>query len=58
MHPIARPRLALLAGVIFAATGLVYYLFSHDIGGGTMLGILGIAMSLMAYVLMAGSPRG
>ena len=29
-----------------------------DVAGATMLGGLGIAMSLMAYVLVAGSPRG
>jgi hypothetical protein len=58
LHPIPRPRLAILAGVLFAVIGLVYYIVSHDIGGASMLGLLGIAMSLMAYVLMAGSPRG
>jgi hypothetical protein len=58
MHPIPRPRLAILAGVLFVVIGLVYYIVSHDIGGSSMLGLLGIAMSLMAYVLMAGSPRG
>ncbi len=58
MHPIPRPRLAILTGVLFAVIGLVYYLVSHDIGGSSMLGLLGISMSLMAYVLMAGSPRG
>jgi len=58
MHPIPRPRLAILAGVLFAVIGLVYYVVSHDIGGSSMLGLLGISMSLMAYVLMAGSPRG
>jgi hypothetical protein len=44
--------------VLFAVVGLVYYLVSHDIGGASMEAILGIAMSLMAYVLMTGSPRG
>jgi hypothetical protein len=58
MHPIPRPRLAILTGVLFAVVGLVYYLVSHDIGGAAMEAILGIAMSLMAYVLMTGSPRG
>ncbi len=58
MHPIAHPRMAILLGVMFAAIGLIYYLTSHDIGGSSMLGILGIATSLMAYVLMSGSPRG
>jgi len=58
MHPIPRPRMAILTGVLFAAVGIVYYLVSHDIGGASMEMILGIAMSLMAYVLMTGSPRG
>jgi hypothetical protein len=58
MHPIAHPRMAILLGVMFVAIGLIYYLTSHDIGGSSMLGILGIATSLMAYVLMSGSPRG
>jgi len=38
--------------------GVVYYGVSHDIGGASMEVILSIAMSLMAYVLIAGSPRG
>jgi hypothetical protein len=50
--------MAILTGVLFAAVGIVYYLVSHDIGGASMEMILGIAMSLMAYVLMTGSPRG
>jgi hypothetical protein len=58
MHPIPRPRLAILTGLLFAVVGLVYYAVSKDIGGASMEAILGIAMSLMAYVLMAGSPRG
>ena len=58
MHPIARPRLAILTGVIFAIIGIVYYNVSHDIAGAAMEVILAIAMSMMAYVLIAGSPRG
>ncbi|HEY7937010.1 MAG TPA: hypothetical protein VID26_07760 [Candidatus Limnocylindrales bacterium] len=58
MHPIPRPRMAIFTGVLFAAVGIVYYLISHDIGGASMEMILGISMSLMAYVLMTGSPRG
>jgi hypothetical protein len=58
MHPIPRPRLAILTGVLFAVIGVIYYSVSHDIGGASLLAILGIAMSLMAYVLMTGSPRG
>jgi hypothetical protein len=58
MHPIPRPRLAILTGLLFAVVGIIYYSVSHDIGGASMELILGIAMSLMAYVLMTGSPRG
>ena len=58
MHPIARPRLAILTGGIFTVIGIVYYSVSHDIGGASMEVILSIAMSMMAYVLIAGSPRG
>jgi hypothetical protein len=53
-----RPRLAILSGLLFAVVGLIYYLVSHDIGGASMEAILGIAMSMMAFVLMTGSPRG
>jgi len=38
--------------------GIVYYSVSHDIGGASMEIILAIATSMMAYVLIAGSPRG
>ncbi len=58
MHPIPRPRLAILSGVLFAVVGVIYYLVSHDIGGASMEMILGISMSMMFFVLMTGSPRG
>jgi len=58
MHPIPRPRLAIFTGVVFVVVGLVYYSVSHDIGGASMELILGIAMSMMFFVLMTGSPRG
>jgi len=58
MHPIPRPRLAIFTGLLFVVVGLVYYFFSHDIGGASMEMILGIAMSMMFFVLMTGSPRG
>lgn len=58
MHPIPRPRLAIFSGLLFAAVGVIYYAFSHDIGGASMEIILGFSMSLMFYVLMTGSPRG
>lgn len=61
MHPLRHPRNALLAGLIFAGIGVVYWAvqsiagFHVDYAGTTMLLLLGIAMSIMAYVLIAGS---
>ena len=55
---IIKPRYTLLAGVVFVVLGIVYGLLSRDYGGVTMLVALGIAMALMSYVLIAGSPRG
>jgi len=55
---IVKPRLALLAGALFIAIAVVYGVLSRDWGGVTLLGALGVAIALMAYVLVAGSPRG
>ena len=55
---ISKPRFALLAGALFIGLAIVYGVLSRDWGGVTMLGALGVAMALMAYVLVAGSPRG
>ena len=55
---IMRPRRAMLIGLVFAGLGIVYGLLSHDWGGMTMLIGLGLAMGLMAFILMAASPRG
>ncbi len=55
---ITKPRFALLAGAVFIVLALVYGTLSQDWGGVTMLFALGIAMALMAYVLVVGSPRG
>jgi hypothetical protein len=65
MHPLRHPRNAAVVGVIFVIIGAIYWAVpyfsgpnSHlDYAGVTMLGILGIAMALMAYVLVAGSPN-
>ena len=61
MHPLRHPRNAALAGIIFIVVGVVYFLvqigFRHaDYAGVTMLGVLGISMAIMFYVLIAGSP--
>jgi hypothetical protein len=55
---IVKPRYTLLTGVVFVIVAVVYGLLSHDPGGVTMLLALGIAMALMAFVLVSGSPRG
>lgn len=55
---IIKPRYTLLLGALFISVAIIYGLLSRDWGGVTMLGALGIAMALMAYVLVAGSPRG
>lgn len=60
MHPLRHPRNAALVGIIFVVVAAIYYVvqigFVHaDFAGVTMLAILGIAMALMAYVLVAGS---
>jgi hypothetical protein len=63
MHPLKHPRNAVLAGLVFVLVGLVFYLWPTLTGGYfepaglTLLVLLGVAMSIMAYVLVAGSPR-
>ena len=63
MHPIAHPRNALIVGVTFIVVAILYAVLAEPLGypvelaGATMLFALGIAMGLMAYVLIAGSPR-
>jgi len=58
-----KPRLAALIGVTFVALAIVFYLApaglnGHvDYAGLTMILALSIAMSMMFYVLMAGTPR-
>jgi hypothetical protein len=62
MHPLRHPRNAAIVGVIFVITGFAYWAIPYfggwhlDYAGVTMLGVLGIAMAVMAYVLVAGSP--
>ena len=53
-----RPRRTLLIGVLVLGVAGVYGILSRDAGGATMLAALGVAMGLMAYVLVAGSPSG
>lgn len=61
MHPLRHPRNAALVGIIFVVVGVLYWALAVPLGyhieyaGVTMLGVLGIAMAIMAYVLAAGS---
>jgi hypothetical protein len=62
MHPLKHPRNAIFVGLVFVVVGFVYWAipyfggFHLDYAGTTMLGVLGVAMAIMAYVLIAGSP--
>lgn len=61
MHPLKHPRNAVVVGLLFVVIGAAYWAipyFGHwhlDYAGVTMLLVLGIAMSIMFYVLIAGS---
>jgi hypothetical protein len=63
MHPLKHPRNAIFVGLIFVAIAVVYWAipyfggFHLDYAGVTMLAVLGIGMSIMFYVLIAGSPN-
>jgi hypothetical protein len=63
MHPLRHPRNAAFLGIIFVITSAVYWTVQYvgqwhiDYAGVTMLAILGIAMAIMAYVLVAGSSQ-
>lgn len=63
MHVLRHPRNALAVGIVFVLIALVYWLAPTlgngkvDPAGITLLAALGAAMALMAYVLVAGSPR-
>ena len=61
MHPLRHPRNSVFVGLVFVAIAIVYWVvptiggWQVDDAGVTMLLFLGVAMSLMAYVLIAGS---
>jgi hypothetical protein len=68
MHPLRHPRNIFFVGLVFIATAAIYWAAPYvqdsmdhvtpvDYAGTFMLGALGIAMGLMFYVLVAGSPR-
>jgi hypothetical protein len=65
MHPLRHPRNAALVGVLFLVIGVIYLVVPvidglnisvYELAAGTtLLLFLGVAMALMAYVLVAGS---
>lgn len=63
MHPLRHPRNAVFVGLLFVFIGVVFWAvpaiggWHVDYAGVTMLIALGVAMSIMAYVLIAGSPN-
>ena len=63
MHPLKHPRNALVVGITFVVIAAIYWAVPYfggwqlDYAGVTMLVLLGVAMALMAYVLIAGSPN-
>ena len=63
MHILRHPRNALVLGLVFVVFAFFYWAAPYfgnghvDPTGITLLVALGAAMSLMAYVLVSGSPR-
>jgi len=63
VHPIAHPRNAAIVGITFIVVAILYgglapvFGYEVEFAGVTMLFALGIAMGVMAYILIAGSPR-
>jgi len=65
MHPLRHPRNAALAGILFVVIAVIYWAvptfegltvaYNDVVAGATMLLFLGVAMAIMAYVLVAGS---
>jgi len=63
VHPLRHPRNAAAVGLMFVLVGLIYWAVPAfggwliDYAGVTMLVFLGVAIAIMAYVLIAGSPN-
>ena len=63
MHPLRHPRNAIFVGMLFVVIGVIYWGvqtvagWQVDYAGTTLLVLLGVAMAVMAYVLIAGSPN-
>jgi hypothetical protein len=64
-HPLRHPRNAAIIGITFVVVGIIFFavptmqgiptLSAEVAAGTTLLLALGVAMSIMAYVLIAGS---
>ncbi len=63
MHLLRHPRNAALVGIVFIVVGIIFWAipayggWEMDYAGVTMLLALGVAMAVMAYVLVAGTPH-
>lgn len=63
MHPLRHPRNAVGIGILFGIIAFAFWAVPYsghwitDYAGLTLLVTLGVAMTLVAYVLVAGSPR-
>ena len=63
MHPLRHPRNAAAVGLVFIVVAVLFWAIPTfggwhvDYAGVTMLLFLGVAMAIMAYVLVAGSPN-
>jgi uncharacterized membrane protein HdeD (DUF308 family) len=63
VHPLRHPRNAAAVGLLFIVVGVLFWAIPTlggwhvDYAGATMLLFLGVAMAIMAYVLVAGSPN-
>ena len=63
MHPLRHPRNAIFVGLLFVIVGAIYWAVQYfagwevDYAGVTLLILVGIAMGIMSYVLIAGSPN-
>ena len=65
MHPLRHPRNAALVGIIFIVIAFLFWIvptmsdltepYNLVAAGTTLLLFLGVAMAIMAYVLVAGS---
>jgi hypothetical protein len=65
MHALRHPRNAALIGIVFVVIAVIFWIvptlegltvpYNVVAAGATMLVFLGIAMALMAYVLVAGT---